>query len=127
MVVRTKRVYEPAEPSDGRRYLVDRLWPRGVKKAELGLTAWLRDLAPSTELRAWYGHDPKRYATFRRRYVRELTGSRELLDRLAREARAGTVTLLYAARDGTRCNATVLARLLGPGSKRRGRPPRDRL
>ncbi len=119
MTVRTKRVYEPAQPSDGRRYLIDRLWPRGIRKEDLGLAAWLRELAPSAELRAWYGHDPKRYGAFRRRYLRELAGSTELLNRLAQEARDGTVTLLYAARDASHCNATVLRELLGARSERR--------
>jgi uncharacterized protein YeaO (DUF488 family) len=112
MTVRTKRVYEDPTPSDGRRYLVDRLWPRGVRKEDAQLTDWLKDLAPSRELRSWYGHDPARYETFRARYREELRSAAPLLDRLVREARAGPVTLVYAAADAHHCNAGVLKELL---------------
>ncbi len=112
MGVQAKRVYDPAAPSDGRRYLIDRLWPRGVRKDALQLTSWLKELAPSRELREWYAHDPGRYREFRRRYRAELLRQGELLSRLVNEALAGQVTLLYAARDAEHCNAGVLQELL---------------
>jgi uncharacterized protein YeaO (DUF488 family) len=112
MVVRIKRVYEPVEATDGRRYLVDRLWPRGISKERLDLTEWLKELAPSQELRAWYGHDPSRYREFERRYHLELGANRPLLERLLRESRSGAVTLLFASKDPERCNASVLQALL---------------
>ncbi|HZY91992.1 MAG TPA: DUF488 family protein [Thermoplasmata archaeon] len=120
MTLLTKRVYEPPSASDGKRYLIDRLWPRGVKKGNLLLTEWLKDLAPSPELRVWFGHEPSKYSVFRRRYRAELGRHPDLLDRLVREARSGAVTLLFAAHDAEHCNASVLRELLvgrsrGPG------------
>lgn len=112
MPLRTKRAYEPASPSDGKRYLVDGLWPRGVTKEKLAIDAWLKEIAPSHELRKWFGHDPSKYPEFRRRFLEELDPHGEILDRLAEEARAGTVTLVYGARDGMHCNAGVLQELL---------------
>jgi uncharacterized protein YeaO (DUF488 family) len=112
MTVQTKRVYEPPSSSDGRRYLIDRLWPRGIKKQDLSLSEWLKDLAPSPELRAWFGHDPLKYPVFRQRYRAELAQQPGLLDRLARESRSGTITLLFAAHDREHCNASVLQELL---------------
>jgi uncharacterized protein YeaO (DUF488 family) len=112
MTVHTKRVYEPFAPTDGSRYLIDRLWPRGLKKEDLRLTEWLKDLAPSAKLRAWFGHDPPKYPLFRKRYRAELEQRPDLLARLAREARSGTVTLLFAAHDAEHCNAAVLRELL---------------
>ncbi|MGC2034023.1 MAG: DUF488 family protein [Thermoplasmata archaeon] len=112
MGVRTKRVYEPPSSSDGRRYLVDRLWPRGIRRSDIRLTEWLRDLAPSQGLRVWFAHDPRRFVTFRRRYLRELADHTALLDRIAEEAAHGDVTLLFAARDPAHCNVAVLRELL---------------
>jgi uncharacterized protein YeaO (DUF488 family) len=112
MPIRIKRVYEPVAASDGRRYLIDGLWPRGFTKERLRAREWLKELAPSAELRSWFAHDPARYSTFRSRYLKELEGHRDLLHRLTDEARSGTVTLLYAARDPTRCNAVVLRELI---------------
>jgi uncharacterized protein YeaO (DUF488 family) len=112
MPVRTKRVYEPPSATDGRRYLVDRLWPRGITKGAARVTEWLKDLAPSAELRVWFGHDPLKYPAFRSRYLAELRPKSALIDRLAEEACSGTVTLLFAARDAEHCNAAVLAELL---------------
>ncbi len=127
MPVASKRAYERASPGDGHRYLIDRLWPRGVTKEALRLSEWLKDLSPSPELRTWFGHDPTKYPAFRDRYRRELEAHPALLDRLADEARSGTVTLVFAAHDADHCNATVLKELLearlsnGPTSERRGR------
>lgn len=123
MTIRTRRVYDPIDPTDGRRYLIDRLWPRGLRKETLQLDGWLRDLAPSDELRTWYGHMPTRYMVFRERYRRELAAHPELLDRLAREAAEGTVTLLFAARDAEHSNASALRELLEEMATRRAARP----
>lgn len=112
MPIRLKRVYAPAQADDGRRYLVDRLWPRGITKERLPLTAWLKDIAPSSELRRWFGHDPSRYPQFRARYREELRPHESVLRHVALEGSNGTVTLLYAARDEEHCNATVLREVL---------------
>lgn len=112
MSVQTKRVYEPPSAADGRRYLIDRLWPRGLRKESLPLTEWLKDLAPSPGLRIWFGHDPEKYPTFRRRYRAELDAHADLIDRLVREARSVPVTLLFAAHDADHCNASVLRELI---------------
>src|SRR3954469_13899113 len=101
MAVETKRAYEPPAAEDGGRYLVDRLWPRGVSREKLKIKDWLKDLAPSTELRRWFGHDPARWPEFKKRYEAELESAerQEIVERLARESREGRVTLVYAARD----------------------------
>ena len=112
MDVRLKRAYDPAEPRDGYRVLVDRLWPRGVSKERARLDEWARELAPSAELRTWFGHDPERFAEFERRYRAELTAHEEKLDELRCRAREGTLTLVYGARDEVHNDAVVLAELL---------------
>ncbi|MFP4252487.1 MAG: DUF488 domain-containing protein [Guyparkeria sp.] len=109
--VRTKRVYDPAERDDGYRVLVDRLWPRGVKKQDLAHDEWLKTVAPSGALRRWFGHDPERFDEFSRRYRRELDGNEEA-DRLAEIAAERPVTLLYAAKDREHNHALVLANYL---------------
>jgi uncharacterized protein YeaO (DUF488 family) len=106
--VRLKRAYDPAAADDGVRVLVDRLWPRGVKKADARVDRWFKELAPSAELRKWFGHDPERWEEFRRRYRAELAGKGEQLDELRKLARAQAVTLLYAAHDEAHNNAVVL-------------------
>lgn len=100
-MIRVKRIYDPASQEDGLRYLVDRLWPRGVSRSEAALDDWLKELSPSDELRRWFDHEPDKWGEFRHRYRAELqsTKSAQLLDRIAREARTQTVTLLYGARD----------------------------
>lgn len=105
---RTKRVYEPVVPDDGLRVLVDGLWPRGLKKSDAAIDHWLKDAAPSAELRRWYGHAPERWPEFRRRYAEELEGRDEAVRFLRDAAREDTVTLLFAARDETRNNAVAL-------------------
>jgi len=110
--VRSKRAYDPAEPGDGYRVLIDRLWPRGVSKERARLDEWARELAPSTELRTWFGHDPERFAEFERRYRTELAAHSGKLDELRRRARHGTLTLVYAARDEEHNDAVVLAEVL---------------
>jgi uncharacterized protein YeaO (DUF488 family) len=125
MAVRSKRAYEPPEPSDGYRVLVDRLWPRGVAKDDARLDEWARELAPSPELRKWFGHDPGRFEEFRRRYLEELAAHEDKLDELRRRARGGTVTLVYAARDTEHNDAVVLVELLrrrAPLRRPRGAP-----
>jgi uncharacterized protein YeaO (DUF488 family) len=110
--LRIKRIYEEAAADDGRRVLIDRVWPRGVSKQNARLDEWARDLAPSPSLRKWFGHDPARFEEFRRRYRAELGRQAERLRELRRYAEDGTVTILYAARDEDHNNAVVLAELL---------------
>jgi uncharacterized protein YeaO (DUF488 family) len=119
MDVRLKRVYEPAAAdSDGERILIDRIWPRGVTREDAHLTEWARELAPSTDLRRWFAHDPARFGEFRRRYIAELAAQEGKLRELRRRARAGTVTLVYAARDSEHNDAVVLAEVLRRGRRR---------
>ena len=115
MGVRTKRAYEQAEPGDGYRVLVERLWPRGVTKEQAHLDEWAKEIAPSPELRRWFGHDPVRFEEFRRRYRDELGAHGEELDALRRRARDGRLTLVYGARDTEHNDAVVLAELLAEG------------
>jgi uncharacterized protein YeaO (DUF488 family) len=119
MDIRFKRAYEPPERSDGYRVLIDRIWPRGVSKEQAHLDEWARDLAPSSELRHWFGHDPARYAEFRRRYLDELKAQQEKLRELRRRAREETLTLVYGARDTEHNDAVVLAELLRRGNRSR--------
>src|SRR5262245_25671652 len=113
MPIRLKRVYDPPSPSDGLRVLVDRLWPRGLKKEDAALDRWDRDVAPSNELRKEFGHDHSRWDEFRARYFAELDAHPEPVKQLAREAKKGTVTLLFAARDTEKNNAVALREYLG--------------
>lgn len=122
MAIRIKRIYEPAARGDGWRVLVDRLWPRGVSKEKARVDLWLRDVAPSTALRVWFGHDPARWAEFRRRYHAELRTKSDALARLIQEAKTGTLTLLYSARDERFNQAAALKAYLD----RRGRSRRRR-
>jgi uncharacterized protein YeaO (DUF488 family) len=114
--VRIKRAYEAPSAGDGYRVLIDRLWPRGRRKADLRLDAWSKDLAPSRELRIWFDHDPARWQEFRRRYRRELRrdSSRELLRDLARRAKRGRVTLVFAAKDVEHNDAVALKAIIEP-------------
>jgi uncharacterized protein YeaO (DUF488 family) len=111
---RLKRAYEAVDPSDGTRVLVDRLWPRGLSKAEAHVDLWLKEVAPSAELRKWYGHDPQQFDEFRRRYLVELQDEavRQALKQLRDLARRGTVTLLVGARDSEHSDGAVLLELL---------------
>lgn len=108
MAIAVKRAYDVAAPSDGYRVLVDRLWPRGLKKDALPLDEWLKELAPSTALRQWFGHDPERWEGFRHRYASELDALAEHWRPLAEHAARHTVTLLYGAHDETHNNAVAL-------------------
>lgn len=106
--LRIKRAYLPPSAEDGVRVLVDRLWPRGLRKSEAAIDRWLKDLAPSTELRRWFGHDPRRWEEFRRRYAAELANRADLLDELRNTARKKPVTLVFSARDELHNQAVVL-------------------
>ena len=112
MDVRVKRAYDDPADDDGYRVLIDRLWPRGVARERARLDEWARELAPSTELRRWFGHDPDRFSEFRVRYTSELESQRPKLDELRRRAREGTLTLVYGARDTEHNDAVVLADVL---------------
>lgn len=107
-----RRAYDPPTRNDGYRMLVDRVWPRGVAKDEARIDEWSREVAPSTELRRWFGHDPGRWAEFRDRYRQELAGRVDQIDRLLRRAGQGRVTLVYGARDEAHNNAVVLREYL---------------
>lgn len=108
MQIKIKRVYEKPEIGDGRRILVDRVWPRGVKKEQAKIDLWLKEIAPSTELRKWFGHDPEKWDEFRKRYRGELRKNREAVQKLKRELEQGPVTLVYSARDEAHNQAVVI-------------------
>lgn len=112
MTIKIKRVYEQPSDSDGGRILVDRLWPRGLTKEKAHVDLWLKEIAPSTELRQWFGHDPERWKGFRERYKKELRHNKDLIEMLTTKAREGTITLLYGARDEKHNEALVLKKFL---------------
>ena len=122
-MIKIKRIYEPPSPDDGQRFLVERLWARGVSRQAARLAGWMKDLGPSLTLRKWFGHDPARWAEFRRRYRAELRAPdmQDLLRQLTDAARRGPVTLVYAARDTTHNSAVVLKQVLEDRYLRRGR------
>jgi uncharacterized protein YeaO (DUF488 family) len=118
--VKIKRAYEPAAANDGARILIDRLWPRGVKKADAAIDQWVKDIAPSTSLRKWFGHDPERWTEFRRRYAAEVHQHPEQLSRLRELARQGPITLIFSAHDAVHNDAVALRNfLLGRQAKRK--------
>lgn len=131
-MIKLKRAYDPISRSDGPRFLVERLWPRGLTKEKLHITAWLKEVGPSTELRKWFGHDPEKWDTFRRRYARELDAQPEAWLPILSSARRGTVTLVYSSHDVAHNNAVALqeylggkgARLTMPKAKRSPQPRR---
>lgn|SRR5665213_2380405 len=116
----TKRAYEPAEPSDGYRVLIDRLWPRGVSKAKARLDAWEKDIAPSAELRKWYEHEPTKWPEFQTRYKQELksAAAQAVIDDLVRRAKRRRVTLVYASKAAEISDVAVLEKLLRQRLKR---------
>jgi uncharacterized protein YeaO (DUF488 family) len=120
-VIRIKRVYEPHAKEDGARFLVDRLWPRAVKKEALQLAAWCKEVAPSNELRRWFSHDPDKWKEFQRRYRAELTANRSVCQPLLQAAEQGDITLLFSAHDTEHNNAVVLKAYLDElvGKRRR--------
>jgi len=111
-MVKAKRIYDPPAADDGTRILVDRLWPRGLTKEDARIDEWLKEIAPSNELRNWFGHDPVKWPEFRRKYQEELRRQGPLLEELKRKTKHGTVTLLFAAKDAEHNNAVVLKELL---------------
>lgn len=114
-MIKLKRAYDKPAEDDGERILVERLWPRGVSKAQAQLDLWLKEIAPSTELREWFGHDPDKWTEFRRRYLKELKQKADSISLLRRLAKKGTVTLIYAARDEEHNGALVLQQFLQKG------------
>jgi uncharacterized protein YeaO (DUF488 family) len=112
MNIKIKRAYEQANKDDGVRILVDRLWPRGLTKEKASVDLWLKDIAPSTELRKWFGHDPDKWKSFRGRYETEIRHNQDLIKVLKQKAREGTITLVHAARDEKHNEALVLKRFL---------------
>lgn len=127
-MLRLKRAYEPAVHADGYRILIDRLWPRGLSKEKAAVNEWMKELAPSADLRRWFGHDPERWREFRRRYERELRARVELVRDIAALASRRRVTLVYGARDEAHNDAVVLAAVVrarmtranSPASRTRG-------
>ena len=117
-MIRLKRAYDPVSRTDGTRFLVERLWPRGVSKTDLRIDAWLKDAGPSTELRKWFSHDPDKWADFRRRYFRELDSRPEAWQPIVSAARRGTVTLVYSSHDTHHNNAVALQRYVQTQSRR---------
>jgi uncharacterized protein YeaO (DUF488 family) len=118
-VIALKRVYDPASNDDGTRFLVERLWPRGLSKAKLRAHAWLKDVGPSTELRKWFSHDPEKWSAFRRRYFRELDARPQAWKPIASAARRGRVTLVYSSHDAQHNNAVALQQYLKKKALRR--------
>lgn len=111
-MLKLKRVYDPPSKDDGMRILVDRLWPRGIKKDEAKIDEWMKDIAPSDELRKWFSHEPSKWEEFKRRYREELKKNHSLIERLSLESKIGTVTLLFAAKDEEHNNAVVLKEVI---------------
>ena len=111
-MIKLKRVYDPSDPGDGTRFLVERLWPRGMKKESLHMEAWLKDLAPSDDLRRWFGHDPEKWIEFKDRYFAELNGKPDAIQPIVETAGRGNVTLLYSAHDTEHNNALALKEYL---------------
>jgi uncharacterized protein YeaO (DUF488 family) len=123
-MITVKRVYEPASQADGTRFLVERLWPRGVSKAKARIEAWLKDAGPSTELRKWFSHDPEKWDDFRKRYRRELDAHPQAWQPIVSAARRGPVTLVYSSHDTEHNNAVALQEYLQTRVRRpaRGKP-----
>jgi uncharacterized protein YeaO (DUF488 family) len=111
-MIKTKRVYEKSAKEDGTRVLVDRLWPRGISKKDARIDEWLREIAPSDKLRKWFGHDPSKWEDFKRKYMKELEGNRDLKSKLEEISRVGTLTLVYSAKDEMHNQAIALKEFL---------------
>jgi uncharacterized protein YeaO (DUF488 family) len=111
-MLKIKRVYDPVSPDDGKRILIDRLWPRGIKKEKAHIDEWLKEIAPSNELRKWYSHDPAKWAEFKKRYKKELAGKAELLKKIKAESQKQTVTLLFSTKELELNNAVALKEML---------------
>jgi uncharacterized protein YeaO (DUF488 family) len=126
-MIKLKRVYEDPSPQDGLRVLVDRLWPRGLTKERAAVDLWLKDVAPSTALRQWFGHDPAKWKEFQTRYRKELQGKKDSLKLLMQKQKGHTVTLLYGARDKEHNEATVLKFILDRNNSAKRKSQRERL
>ena len=113
-MLKIKRVYDPVSADDGKRILVDRLWSRGINKEKAHIDEWLKEIAPSNELRKWYSHDPAKWAEFKKRYKQEIAGKEELLKKIKAEARKQTVTLLFSSKELKLNNAVALKEMLDP-------------
>jgi uncharacterized protein YeaO (DUF488 family) len=118
-MIKLKRAYDPISRTDGRRFLVERLWLRGLTKAKVHVAAWLKEVGPSTALRKWFVHDPAKWDTFRTRYARELDSRPEAWQPIVSAARRGTVTLVYSSHDAAHNNAVALQQYLRPKVRRR--------
>ena len=123
-MITLKRAYDSASRTDGARFLVERLWPRGVSKRKLHIDAWLKEVGPSTELRKWFRHDPQKWSEFRRRYFRELDSRPEAWQPIVSAARLGRVTLVYSSHDTQHNNAIALQEYLQAKTRRRPTPKR---
>ncbi len=111
-IIKVKRIYEEPKKTDGFRILVDRLWPRGIKKEEAAIDLWLKDIAPSDSLRKWFNHDVKKWPEFKKRYVKELADKQELINSIINESKSKTVTLLFAAKETEYNNAVALCNVI---------------
>jgi len=111
-MIKLKRIYDEASSDDGMRIYVDRLWPRGLKKEEAKIDEWVKEIAPSNDLRKWFGHDASKFAEFKKRYLKELDLKSEILEKIRKEGERKTVTLLYSAKDTEHNNAIVLKEIL---------------
>jgi uncharacterized protein YeaO (DUF488 family) len=111
-MLRLKRAYEPKAASDGQRILIDRLWPRGLSRRKVAIDDWMKELAPSADLRRWFAHDPRKWVEFQKRYKLELRTQADLLDKIAKRALRGRVTLVYGARDEAHNDAVVLSAVI---------------
>jgi len=111
-MIRLKRVYENADPQDGARFLIERLWPRGLRKDDVHMDSWQKEAGPSDQLRKWFSHDPEKWAEFQRKYFKELEQQPEAWEPIAKAAKGGTVTLLYSSHDTEHNNAVALKRFL---------------
>lgn len=112
MPIQIKRVYDPSKKTDGVRILIDRLWPRGIAKEEAKIDRWLKDVAPSTALRKWFGHDPEKWPEFKERYFRELDAHKDAVNEIRQRARTEMVTLVFGAKDARHSNAEALVEYL---------------
>lgn len=119
-MIQLKRVYDPEGSGDGVRFLVERLWPRGIKKENLRLDGWLKDVAPSTELRQWFSHDPAKWAGFQQKYFAELDAKPDALEPILKASAHGTVTLLFSSHDAVHNNAVALKAYIAAHKSRRG-------
>ena len=111
-MIKIKRIYEVASADDGKRIYIDRLWPRGMKKENVKIDEWLKEISPSNGLRKWFSHDPSKYEEFKRRYIKELEEHSETLERIKKAGKGKTVTLLFSAKDVEHNNATVMREIL---------------